>query len=274
MANPALKPDRAMEPEEGEAGSPYIARVVKSAAYEPAPGHTLNNFKLTPFHVPGRLPPGLSREELRLRELEQKLAEEKAKAQALTVQAGIDKAAAERAGFARGLAEGEKKAGTLHRAELEKLRQAYQRIVDDLMEQKQRLFKTFEEDALRLVMTCVRKLFRHIADEHEEAVMPVVREAVASLGKAHALVVKVNPEDLPLVEAGITDWLPMQADAEGVRLVADPRIKRAGCLVESEGASTGLDHHAVADAMEAALRKAHLDMDPDGEDESPHHVGA
>ncbi len=274
MANPIFNTPGAQGADTGGAGTPYTAHVVKPSGAGVSPGHTLNDFRLTAFQVPGRLAPGLTREELRLQNLERQLADEKKLARALAIKAESDKAQAEREAYAKGLAEGEKKAGEAHQTELQKLRNSYQEILNDLGTHKTRLFRSFEAEALRLVMVCVRKLFKHIADEHEDAVLPVVREAVASLDKAHALVVKVNPADLPLVEQGMTDWLPMQADTDAVKLVADPRIVRSCCLVESEGASTGLDYRAVAEAMEVALQKAHHHLDKGEREETHDDVGA
>jgi flagellar assembly protein FliH len=81
--------------------------------------------------------------------------------------------------------------------------------------------------AVLLARSVVR---RELATEPEH-VVPLAQEAVnAVLMSARQIVVRVHPDDHPLVEAGAAEVLR----ARGARLVADLGVQRGGCLIDSD----------------------------------------
>ena len=76
-----------------------------------------------------------------------------------------------------------------------------------------------------------RQIVRTELSVRPELVQAVAREATESLLlSARHITLRVHPDDLSLVAQGAADVLA----ARGARLIADPAIKRGGCLVESD----------------------------------------
>ena len=87
-------------------------------------------------------------------------------------------------------------------------------------------------EALALAATALaRQVVRGELAARPELVAAVAREAVgALLQSAQHIVVRVHPDDLPLVAQGAAEDL----ERRGARLVADAALARGGCVVESD----------------------------------------
>lgn len=76
-----------------------------------------------------------------------------------------------------------------------------------------------------------RQVVREELRQHPEHIARIAHEAIEALMlSARHVRLRVNPEDLPLVEAGAADTLRQR----GASLIADPAIARGGCVVESD----------------------------------------
>lgn len=76
-----------------------------------------------------------------------------------------------------------------------------------------------------------RQVVREELRQHPEHIARIAHEAIEALMlSARHVRLRVNPEDLPLIEAGAGDTLRQR----GASLVADPAISRGGCVVESD----------------------------------------
>jgi flagellar assembly protein FliH len=76
-----------------------------------------------------------------------------------------------------------------------------------------------------------RQIVRSEVASRPELIATVAQEALDTLlMSARQVVVRVHPDDQPLVAQGAAEAL----SARGARLVADASIARGGCLVESD----------------------------------------
>jgi flagellar assembly protein FliH len=108
----------------------------------------------------------------------------------------------------------------------ESLREADQLIANEVLELALQLAKGMLKNALRV---------------KPELVLPIVREAIEYLPVLQQpAVLALNPEDAPLVRAGIGEEL----DKGGWRVVEDGQIGRGGCKVDT--ASNQIDAQAAA----------------------------
>lgn len=86
----------------------------------------------------------------------------------------------------------------------------------------------------RSAVALARRVVRQELQARPELVVPLAEEAVqAVLLSARQILVRVHPEDLPLVEQGAAEVL----QARGARLVADPTVGRGGVRVDSDAGS-------------------------------------
>ena len=83
----------------------------------------------------------------------------------------------------------------------------------------------------RATVLLARQVLRDELRAHPQHVASVAREAVSAMvSSARQVVVRVHPDDLPLVEEGAREVL----QARGARLLGDPGLQRGGCRVESD----------------------------------------
>ena len=85
-----------------------------------------------------------------------------------------------------------------------------------------------------MVQTAVmlaRQVVRSEIEQRPDLIVQVAQDAVgAVILSARHLRLRLNPQDLPLVEAGASDLLK----ARGVVLQADAKLQPGGCIVESD----------------------------------------
>ncbi|SPE35019.1 putative Flagellar assembly protein FliH/type III secretion system HrpE [Burkholderiales bacterium] len=83
---------------------------------------------------------------------------------------------------------------------------------------------------LDLALDIAAQVLRREIQTQRDAILPVVREALALIIDAHAHpTVRLSPQDFELVR----DALRADAQYHGCRLLADPSIQPGGCRVES-----------------------------------------
>jgi flagellar biosynthesis/type III secretory pathway protein FliH len=82
----------------------------------------------------------------------------------------------------------------------------------------------------------------------------VAQALAASRATAGAVVVRVHPDDLPAVERERPRWAERLAAAIQLRVVADPTVGRAGCVVETPVGRLDARLSVQLDAFERAVR--------------------
>jgi hypothetical protein len=58
------------------------------------------------------------------------------------------------------------------------------------------------------------------------------------------------------VEENRPFWLPVEAGVQDIRIVPDDRIPRAGCFVEADSTSTGMQVRELASRIDEELKTA------------------
>ena len=104
-------------------------------------------------------------------------------------------------------------------------------LVRNFDDQWARLEHSMAQSLTRSVVLLARQVLRTELATRPELVGDVVSEALrTTLMNARHVVVRVHPEDLPLVAQGAGDIL----QSRGARLQADATVARGGCRVESD----------------------------------------
>ncbi|WP_326541697.1 FliH/SctL family protein [Pseudorhodoferax sp.] len=109
------------------------------------------------------------------------------------------------------------------------------RLAASVQQLQQRLAECEQRQArqvLELAAELARQVVRRELATRPDAVLPVVREALALLGAEHkAATVRLHPADLEVVAAALRE----EHAALDVRWSADATVERGGCLVEAGG---------------------------------------
>jgi flagellar assembly protein FliH len=166
------------------------------------------------------------------------------------------RAAAHAQGHAEGLAEG-RAASAREAAELAQLIGRMRAVMDG-----------FEQDlAVDMLGLCVeiaRQIMRHTIHVHPEVVLPVIREAIASIpqGSLHPRLM-LHPQDAALVRSVLD---ANQITPAPWRIVEDARLERGGCRVETAtselDASVESRWKAVVASLGREERWVDLDVPP------------
>ena len=159
-------------------------------------------------------------------------------------------------GYAAGLASGVA-AATREIAELTGLLGRMREVMD---EHEQAL----AGDVMGLAVELSRQIMRHALRVHPEVVLPVIREAIASLpqGSQHPRLI-LNPQDASLVRSVLDVH---QLTPAPWRIVEDARLERGGCRIETAAseldASVGARWKAVIASLGSEERWVELDSPP------------
>ncbi len=138
--------------------------------------------------------------------------------------------------FIKGFNEGQKEAlNRLQKEYSEKLREAYSvidsvtsKIDTQIKEQVQKI----NEFVLQLSFQIAEKIIRREIDK-DSPVLKIVGESLKKLTSANEVTIKLNPTDLKLVESHLS-IINRKINSGNIRLEADERIEKGGCLIETE----------------------------------------
>jgi len=157
-------------------------------------------------------------------------------------------------GFAEGAAAG-RAAGTREIAELVTLLGRVREVMDGFEQE-------LAGDVMSVSLEVARQILRHTIHIHPEVVLPVIREAIASLpqGSVHPRLL-LHPQDATLVRSVLD---ANQLTPAPWRIVEDSRLERGGCRVETSTSELDATVGARWKAVIAALGREERWVDLDG----------
>jgi flagellar assembly protein FliH len=109
--------------------------------------------------------------------------------------------------------------------------------VDDFMAQREELLKSSEGTVLKLAIALARKIIGDAVTIDETIVLDTVRRALRHVVEKETVIVRVNPEDLKIVREHRSEWISIVEGTRALEIEEDERIRRGGCLVETESGS-------------------------------------
>jgi flagellar biosynthesis/type III secretory pathway protein FliH len=157
-------------------------------------------------------------------------------------------------GYARGLADGEKKASAAANARVEDAVAMLDRVVAQMHEVASLAPAVLEENIAALAVIVARQIVAREVSLDRELVADLVRRALTEFPIEQSVRIRVHPLDLALVtltSEGAKDMAPITNNRDASWL-ADPRLARGGCLVE--GRDRIVDGR-VDTALERAYRR-------------------
>lgn len=119
----------------------------------------------------------------------------------------------------------------------ERVREAVDRftsVVTDFVAQREDLLKSAEGTVIRLAVAVARKIVGEAIEANEEIVLEAVRKALKHVVEKEMVQIRVHPEDLKIVREHRSDWLSIVEGTRSLEIEEDDRIRRGGCLVETE----------------------------------------
>jgi flagellar assembly protein FliH len=146
---------------------------------------------------------------------------------------GVERAQLIDEGYARGLADGEKRALAAGHARLSEALALLAKINAEMQETASLAPALLEENVAALAVIVARQIVAREVSLDRQLVSDLVRRALTEFPVDHSVRIRVNPIDLSLMTMGdASQGIAPITSSRDVSWLADPRVARGGCLVE------------------------------------------
>jgi flagellar assembly protein FliH len=136
--------------------------------------------------------------------------------------------------YARGLEDGRRQGALAERTRLSTAVQAAEQALDELRANAAQTVGTVEENLCALAVAVARHVIGRELDGNREALVDLVRRALAEFPIDQPIRIRVNPVDLTTItaRAAVAGGAIPIATGRDVRWQADARVAPGGCVVE------------------------------------------
>jgi len=155
----------------------------------------------------------------------------------------------EREAFAQGFAQGERAGAEASAVQAEAMLRRMAQAIEEIASLRHRIARDTEQQMVQLALTVARRIIQREVAVDRELVMAIARVAIDRVGDAAQVTVRLSPEDCAAITAANHDGWP----AGHVTVVADARLPRGGCRVESELGNIDAGVEAQLQEMTRAL---------------------
>jgi flagellar assembly protein FliH len=133
-------------------------------------------------------------------------------------------------GYAAGLAEGREAAAAEASLAAEAFAARYSALIDGLQQSLKEVDQSVAEQLLALAIEIANQITRAHLTVREDALLPLIREAIATLPLHHAhITIRLNPADAADVRRLMGDELSQG----GAQIIEDSSISSGGCLLQA-----------------------------------------
>ncbi|HVQ14204.1 MAG TPA: FliH/SctL family protein [Vicinamibacterales bacterium] len=158
-------------------------------------------------------------------------------------------AALERDAFSKGFAQGERAGGEASAQRAEAMLRRLTETLEELTTLRQQMIHETERQMVQLALAIARRVVHREVSLDQDLLIAMARVALDRLGESAQVTVRLSPEDFAATAAvRSAQWTGTQ-----VTVVADARVGRGGCRVESEFGTmdAGVDGqiHEIARAL-------------------------
>lgn len=213
-----------------------LRKILKSKR-EAAEDFPLHPLSFEEFHVPGAAKGSFSDDEKRMltlekevKELQALLAGQRDQAKAAVVAAH---AAGVKDGYARGEAEGLKKAQASFDARVKELQTKIASLLETLEASKKQIYGDAHTVLLKLCFELTKKIINTECRMNPDIVLSVIKKSLSYIADRERLVVRVSKDDMETASSKKDFWLPVGDRVESIRIESDERIEKGGCIIES-----------------------------------------
>jgi len=159
-------------------------------------------------------------------------------------------ASLERDAFSKGFAQGERAGGEAAAKRGEAMLRRLTETIGELTTLREQMIHETERQMVQLALAIARRVVQREISLDQDLLVAMARVALDRLGESAQVTVRLNPEDFEATASARTaQWTGTQ-----VTVVADARVGRGGCRVESEFGTM----NAGADAQIQEIARALL----------------
>jgi type III secretion protein L len=107
-------------------------------------------------------------------------------------------------------------------------------ILSGAWQARENLKTEWEQSLLHLAVRVAEKILGEQLRLQPDAIVPIVREALKSVGQERQLTLLIHPDHREAVQANLDRLQALVGSSRQIHLVANPDIAPGGCVVESE----------------------------------------
>lgn len=135
--------------------------------------------------------------------------------------------------YDQGIAEGERRAG----AQVVAARQQEQMLLANAVRRfddtRTSLHQTVEDDVTALAFSLATRILRDTIIERQDAVIELLKSALATVREAGVVTVRTHPSDTPVLEAARAELCRDRSPAFAMHVEGDSSLSRGSCVVQS-----------------------------------------
>ncbi|WP_447977073.1 FliH/SctL family protein [Candidatus Nitrospira bockiana] len=171
----------------------------------------------------------------------------------------IESSRNEAAAYERGLAEGERRAAE-RQSRLERQQAVLAAVIREFERARTDVVERAADQVVELAMAFAGKILREAVERKPELIVAQVREALSRVADAAAVVVRVHPDDVALLEQMRPHLLEVFERTVSVRIEGEASIARGGCRLETPtrfvDATLDSQVQRLGEAMKGRLHEA------------------
>ncbi len=119
-------------------------------------------------------------------------------------------------------------------AEVNRLIDRLHLIIDRVMEKRENILNTTEQQIVDLVLLMTRKVVKVISENQRNVIMANVLQALRKVKGRGDVTIRVNMSDVKLVTEHAADFMKSVENVKNITVVEDTSIDQGGCIVETD----------------------------------------
>ncbi len=144
-------------------------------------------------------------------------------------------AIAEKRGYERGFAQGEKDGREIGKQSMEIIARQLSELVENLRGVPDEIASRYSDTIKGIILDISRKVLQVEIDENSEVIRKSLELAFAALSDAHRVTIRLNPRDHTLLKENLTESLGEGIPEETkISWKPDPEIAQGGCILETD----------------------------------------
>jgi flagellar assembly protein FliH len=153
--------------------------------------------------------------------------------------------------FEEGRRLGREEAAAQAEAKVTEAAETLRSMIKEVKLQRGSLLREAETRIVELAVRVASRILDHQVEVDRKAVVGVVRGALRLVERDDSVVIRVHPDDLPLMEEHLRET--GGPTGSGIRAVPSAQVPRGGCLIETEGGSLDARIESQLDELRSVL---------------------
>jgi flagellar assembly protein FliH len=133
-----------------------------------------------------------------------------------------------------GNAEGREAGFAEGKAEVERLIQRTQTVLQRVQDKRAEILEETEQEIINLVLLIAKKVVKAISESQRSVIVSNVVQALRKVKGRGNIFIRVNLADLKLTTAHTKDFISLVEGAKSVQIVEDPTVDEGGCIIETD----------------------------------------